>query len=248
LLIGPLAAAMVASGLHRWPFAPRLLIFAVPLLVLLLGAGVQAVGRLTSRIHRQVGFAVVPLVFGVLLAAPVGYALHDAIKPPKWESAGPAISRFEQSAGPHDVLYVSNYGLPAWLFYTTDWAGPGGAAEEVLRTVEESQLNSSAPEHEMLGNNRDLESRVAVTAEAGYRVLIGHSAGAAGWRGIPTPGWADTEAAWLKAEARPEVSLLYVGPTGEAWDQLKDALDGAGGYVVSEYKAADAYLYLYRFS
>ncbi|MGH7751589.1 MAG: glycosyltransferase family 39 protein, partial [Gemmatimonadales bacterium] len=62
LMAGPILAAVVASALRRYPMAPRLMAFAVPLMACLLAAGIAA---LAARVPRRGA----PWVFGLLVLA-----------------------------------------------------------------------------------------------------------------------------------------------------------------------------------
>jgi len=61
LLVMPLLAAMVASGLHMYPFAERLLLFTVPSMVLLVVLGLRALWRQDawSRVAAVVSLVVI---------------------------------------------------------------------------------------------------------------------------------------------------------------------------------------------
>ena len=63
MLAGPLVIALAASGLHKYPFHGRLLYFAVPGLVLVIAAGLEAIGR-------RVGWGVARAVVAFLLFMP----------------------------------------------------------------------------------------------------------------------------------------------------------------------------------
>ncbi len=76
LLLTPIVAALVASGLHQYPFSDRLLLFSVPLTTILLAAGLDF---LWQGQYRVVGI----LALALLLISPITRTLDTLISPPQ---------------------------------------------------------------------------------------------------------------------------------------------------------------------
>lgn len=123
LVVGPLAAALVASALRRYPIGvPRLMVFAAPLLVLLMGSVLAAVYRGLAR--RWPAPAAVALV-GMACAPMAWQRLEDARRPFLGEEARRLVAAYlEARRGAVEPVYVSALGLASWLFYTTNWEKP----------------------------------------------------------------------------------------------------------------------------
>jgi hypothetical protein len=64
LLVGPIVFALLASGLRKYPFHGRLLMFLVPLVWIVIARGVDTIARRTSRV---VGL----LLVGFLICTPM---------------------------------------------------------------------------------------------------------------------------------------------------------------------------------
>jgi hypothetical protein len=214
----PLLLAFGAALLGRYALHPRLLLFAVPAVVLLVAMGVNAVavwtaGRLPLMRPRFVAAAfVLPFVI-------VGASVLTA-RSPQYEAMAPIVAELEKRADPQAPVYVFARNTPAWLFYTTRWeqpdlealdwvasrAGPGGVAHE----------NGPSRGVRPVGEGADLAYRVG-----GRPVLVGVPSGSqvrARQGFVPArtdSGWAANEAARIAAAARPDVWLV-LSTYGEA--------------------------------
>ena len=82
LIFGPLAMALVAAAIHRYPFgAPtRCQLYLAPLFILLAGEGLQT---LATRMERRRPTNFRPIVLGVLTVIIVGTMARDVISPAK---------------------------------------------------------------------------------------------------------------------------------------------------------------------
>jgi hypothetical protein len=102
LLLGPLTFALIASAAHQYPFGDRLLLFAVPLLVLTLGEGVWRIGRRPGLVPA----AAAALAVIVLFANSVDAAVRHVIQPRKLEEIKPAMAYLRAYEGVGDRLYL----------------------------------------------------------------------------------------------------------------------------------------------
>ncbi len=109
----PALFAVLASLMHAYPLAGRLLVFAVPLAALLIG---EAVGGL-----RVAGPRVTALLRGGLLAALVAPGAQDALaalrEPIRREEVGRMTSVLAARAGPGEELFVYDGAIQMFRYY-----------------------------------------------------------------------------------------------------------------------------------
>ncbi len=106
--------ALLASGVHAYPFAGRLLLFLVPLLVFGVARGAYAVA---AALRPTQGFASAALI-GVLVAAPALEAWQTVKRPSREEQIEPVLAAVRADLRPGDKVYVYYGAVPAFLHYT----------------------------------------------------------------------------------------------------------------------------------
>jgi hypothetical protein len=112
-LIAPIALALVASGFQRYPFSGRLLLFAVPALLLLVAEG--AIVALAS--HLPAGRSLGVAFAAVLCAHPAVCAGYHLVRPVSREELRPVISYVAGRLEPGDLVYVYYGARWAFRFY-----------------------------------------------------------------------------------------------------------------------------------
>ena len=116
----PLAFAMAASGLHKYPFGGRLMLFAVPSVVITIAAGLEGlyvVFRSASRALAGPAAAVALILALVLLHGPALGAADGLRDPPMGEHLKPALAYLERHRQPGDTLYVYAPASFAYSYY-----------------------------------------------------------------------------------------------------------------------------------
>jgi hypothetical protein len=209
-LVGPFVLALLASAAGRFPIAPRLVLFALPGLALLGAAGVgAAVSRLPARRRPLVWLAATVLVILPLEFASIVRSL--ALEGPgQFERL---VRAFRERSRPGEPIYVFARSLPAWIWYTTDWATPDPARLHYLTALaraggagfENTQSRHVVGEEEtrMLSWRQDgREELLGLPSGMEWREVQGHI------RPAPDHGWVDTEAARIERAARPGVWVL----------------------------------------
>ncbi|MDP9172499.1 MAG: glycosyltransferase family 39 protein [Planctomycetota bacterium] len=111
LVLSPLAIVVLASAVKQYPFADRLALFAVPLLIIAMAAGVE------SLLEGGPG-----LVAGILIGAIVLYpsatrALDYWLAPPGREESLGAYRWIASHWQAGDVLYLSNFAQTSYAYY-----------------------------------------------------------------------------------------------------------------------------------
>jgi hypothetical protein len=113
-LLAPLAAALVASGLHLYPFSGRLLLFALPELLFLALVGVQAA---LSAFKAPLTGSLIAAV--LLLYGPAHRLWQEFTDHPTPFAAEHVLPVMQAMSAQTDVdaVYVNVQGLPAFRYY-----------------------------------------------------------------------------------------------------------------------------------
>jgi len=139
-----LASALAASALGKYPFAGRMILFAVPIFLALIGAGLDAVAGLFQRprwLRRwlraslsqrgpgrggiahgrhdaaRLGNGVALILAAFLLYQPLTSAAQNFIQPKYYEHIRPAMAYLQANRKPGDVFYVYYWAVPAFRYY-----------------------------------------------------------------------------------------------------------------------------------
>lgn len=117
LLLGPYLMLLIASAVGAYPIAPRVTIFAIPILVIIVSVSIR---YLTSfLLRRQALKAWSPLVLVLFVA----YSIRTYAASPMFR-ADRGISRKLIELYRHQAvcapIYIMAAGLPVWTFYTQD--------------------------------------------------------------------------------------------------------------------------------
>jgi hypothetical protein len=122
-LVGPLLLALAASGLRKYPFAGRLMMFAVPALLLMVGYGAALVAARVGGMVRGAGL----IALAVLFVAPVAECRWMLKKASHAEDAREAIGHAHGGWQPGDKLYVYYGAVPAFAYYYRRYPFPSDA-------------------------------------------------------------------------------------------------------------------------
>ena len=112
LLLLPVALTLLASGVHRYPFRGRLLLFLVPSVILLIASGLETIHRKTRDSVPLLGV----LLVGFLFFHPLMEASRYFVRPHSVEEIRPVIAYMEKHRASGDLLY-SYYGSKESLDY-----------------------------------------------------------------------------------------------------------------------------------
>lgn len=113
LLISPVMVTLLASGLRKYPFDNRLILFFIPFLLLFIAEGVDQIRAKTKRYSPVIGFVFI----GLLFLHPVLSAGYYLIKPRTVAEVRPVISYLREHRQAGDVLYVDGPAGPELLRY-----------------------------------------------------------------------------------------------------------------------------------
>jgi 4-amino-4-deoxy-L-arabinose transferase-like glycosyltransferase len=115
-LIAPAFFALIASGFHKYPFAGRLLLFLVPLLLLGVARGAWAVAVALKSTLPFASF----VVLGLLILAPAVESYQQIQRPLRYEQITSVLDDVRQKWQPGDKVYLYYGAIPAYTFYTAD--------------------------------------------------------------------------------------------------------------------------------
>lgn len=117
VLITPLVFALAASGLHRYPFSGRLMLFSVPILLLIIAEGIEWVRSVIDKMGAGFALAATTGLAVFILYAPVSVAVVNFLHPPMKEDIKPVMSYLHRYRAPGDVVYVYHGAVPAFEYY-----------------------------------------------------------------------------------------------------------------------------------
>lgn len=106
LLLAPIALTLIVSALRLYPFADRMVLFLVPILLLLVGAGIGAIWK-----HTATGFPAIGLLLvAILTLQPLYRAMHFLMDPPmqlrRTDDVRPALRYLKQHVRSGSPLYI----------------------------------------------------------------------------------------------------------------------------------------------
>jgi hypothetical protein len=113
-LVAPALLALAASGLHKYPFAGRLLLFLVPFMLLAVARGTWA---LVNALRTTLPFAATVIV-GLLLLTPLVETYQQFKRPVRHEQFAEVLNQLRSRVQPGDRVYLYYNAAPAFAFYT----------------------------------------------------------------------------------------------------------------------------------
>ncbi len=113
-LAAPLLFALVASGLHRYPFSDRFLLFAAPGIFLLVAQGLEQMSVALRSYLPLTGFVLIAL----LSIEPFLHSVRILFHPETVEELRPVLKYVQAHQQPGDVIYVYYGAEPAFDYYT----------------------------------------------------------------------------------------------------------------------------------
>jgi hypothetical protein len=245
LVLLPPVLMLFASVAGLYPISGRTTLFFVPILILLLAAGVDEGSQLAVRRPVAVSILVTPAL--VLLLVTVREFFGSEPR----EDVRPLVALLEQHRHPGEAVYIFAGALPAWAFYTTNWRSPDRDRLDFLRAIGSSggPAFENAPAA-FLGRSGDPDG--LVYRGPGGPEVYGYASGieATVYRFVkstPDAGWSESEARRIRGAAAPGIWLLFShfhGPEGE----LLREIEANGGRATFEDRRNSAALIHFAFA
>ena len=157
LLTLPFFFALIASGLHRYPFRDRFILFLAPCMLLLIAEGIGFLMNKTTGKTRLIG----ALLLVMLLTQPVAHGLRVIALPRSGYEIKPLLEHMKAHWQEGDAAYVAFSEVHPFLYYQPRFGFQEGDFELEPRDV---VLAGTASEHRA--------QRVAELLEHNQRVWI----------------------------------------------------------------------------
>jgi uncharacterized membrane protein len=111
MVIGPFIFALLASGIHAYPFHHRMTLFLAPLFFIALGEGIATMGNSKGVIPKVCGL----MILAILVGLPAVRAARTTILPSRHHELERALAYADENWEADDLLYV---GFPDSMAYT----------------------------------------------------------------------------------------------------------------------------------
>jgi hypothetical protein len=250
LLTVPGFAPLVASALGMYPVATRLMLFAAPCWVMLMAVGTLDAAR---------------VLHGLLPRMPVRWAAALLLLPAVTTGSASLLYQRDQQIRPlvqalrsrwraGEPVYVFHRVVPAWLFYSTNWADPN--LDPLAWAMRVSGRGGLGDENgPTRGSRPPGEGEDLVYELNGHPVLLGVSSGVQG-RPMsgdvlhPDPGWAGNEGRRMHKAASPGIWMILGNASHHGLDLgavLLQAVRHNGGRLTFEESLQDGKLYRVEF-
>ena len=225
MLWGPGALTLGASMAGAFPIAPRLTLFLLPALIVLLVAGLAEAGELLPLGARRPGLAVAAAV--ILL--PLEFqAMVRTFAPEPSGRFQELVRELQARRRPGEPVYIFARSLPALIYYSTDWSRPDSLRLGFL--VRAAAAGGSAFENlPSRGRVSEPSPSAVVYGPGSSAELLGLPSGME-WREVqehvgsrPDSGWVNVESRRIERAAHPAVWVLasgYYAPESELFATL----------------------------
>jgi hypothetical protein len=214
-----------ASMAGVFPVAPRLTLFLLPALIVLLVAGLgEAVKRLPLAARRP-GLAVAAAV--ILLPLEFQSVVRTFAVEPSARFQD-LVRELQARRRPGEPVYIFARSLPAWIYYSTDWSRPDSLRLEFFARAATSG-GAGFENRPSRGRVSEPDSSTVVYGSGTSAELLGLPSGME-WREVqehvglrPDSGWVDVEVRRIERAAHPAVWVLasgYYAPESELFSTL----------------------------
>ena len=113
MLVAPIALTMLASGVHKYPFGRRLLLFLLPAALLVLGAGLDFI----LEKKRPYSILAAGAIAALLLIQPAGGATNNMLRPHSRQDIRPILAYVRDHRQPGDMVYVYHHQRESFQYY-----------------------------------------------------------------------------------------------------------------------------------
>jgi 4-amino-4-deoxy-L-arabinose transferase-like glycosyltransferase len=252
LLLVPGVAPFAASALGLYPIATRLMLFAFPLLIILAAVGIMVAA---TTVHRLAPRVPTRWLATLLVLPAIITGLTWSMVRERDQQILPLLQKLNSRWRRGDAIYVYHRIVPAWLFYSTDWAAPDiGQLAWAMRISGPGKLgHENGPRR---GPRPRGEGSELVYDLRGRKILLGTSSGVQGRPMFgylprqPDRGWAANEAQRMQNAAHSRVWIVLGNATHPGLDLgkiLLEAVGTQGGSLVHQDTSLDMGLYEFDF-
>lgn len=116
-IVLPIVVTLAVSGLQKYPFGDRLILFLVPLIFILIAEGLERIRIILSNYSRFAGFFAGAAMILLLLIHPAARDIKLVINPDLREHIRPVIEYVKQHKNDSDVVYLHHMSKAAFMYY-----------------------------------------------------------------------------------------------------------------------------------
>ena len=116
-LVLTIMTTLVASGLQKYPFGGRLILFLVPIIFLLIAEGIERIRDTLANYSRFVAFFTATALALLLLAQPVVSAIEGLKHPTMRSHIRTVVEYVSHSRRDTDTIYLHYGSVPAFRYY-----------------------------------------------------------------------------------------------------------------------------------
>lgn len=117
LLLIPFLVVLLVSGLQKYPFGDRLLLFIVPLVFLFIGEGIERISLILLKINPWASVGTCLIITGLVFYEPTQLAFQNLSQPNMGEHIKPVIAYMRQHKLDTDYVYIYYSAFPAFVYY-----------------------------------------------------------------------------------------------------------------------------------
>jgi uncharacterized membrane protein len=114
LIVLPILVALLFSALGLFPFGGRMILFSIPLVAMLIGAGLESLWDLAGTEARVLAWAVTIVLFLPIFDVARTLLLH----PPGRYEVRPVMESVARRAAPGDLIFLTGRTLPVFRYYS----------------------------------------------------------------------------------------------------------------------------------
>lgn len=121
LLLLPFIFVLAASGMGKYPFDRRLLLFLFPILILLLAEGIDLIRSLLAIKSKWLAWCSFALLIILVLYSPCQTAFNSVIHPIQRENIKALLTHLKSSWKDGDIVYVYHTSQNAFTYYADQY-------------------------------------------------------------------------------------------------------------------------------
>jgi hypothetical protein len=119
ILTLPFLEVLVASGLERYPFANRMLMFLFPVMLFFVAEGIERFSMLFHKIDPRVSFGVWAVLAVLVSITPLTNGFRIVRNPVYVEHIKPLLTYLTDHAAEGDIVYIYYGAQPAFDYYSS---------------------------------------------------------------------------------------------------------------------------------
>lgn len=140
LFTSPIIITWIVSSLGKYSMLPRLALFYLPLSILIIGIGIEAISSKAKQFYKY------PLILLLIIVASHQTAYKYFWKSFHYEEIKPVLDFLKVSSTLEDIIYVHWEGAPAYEFYTRKHDDKDSRFKIVSHKTILTQWDSNHPE------------------------------------------------------------------------------------------------------